>query len=70
MSKTILIFLLSVFLIFSCSKKGTEKVKSEPTAEEMVVIVYTEAVEALKKGDAFYAGKKFKEAENSKKIAI
>ena len=54
MSKTTLIFLLSVFLILSCSKKDAEKIQSEPTAEEMVVIIYEEAVEALKKGDSFY----------------
>jgi len=30
----------------------------------MVVAIYAEAVDALKKGDAFYAAKKFKEAES------
>ena len=29
-----------------------------------MIAIYSEAVEALKRGDAFYAGKKFKEAES------
>ena len=32
--------------------------------KKCVVAVYAEAVEALKRGDAFYARKKFKEAES------
>ena len=63
MLKIFLIFLLSVFLLFSCSKKNVE-IASKLTEEEFVVSLYAEAVEALKKGDAFYAGKKFKEAES------
>ena len=64
MFRIILVLLLSVFLLFSCSKKDNKAVKSEVTEEEMVIAVYAEAVEALKEGDAFYAGKKFKEAES------
>ena len=63
MFKIFLIFLLSIFLLFSCSKKNVE-IASKLTEEEFVVSLYAEAVEALKKGDAFYAGKKFKEAES------
>ena len=63
MLKIFLIFLLSVFLLFSCSKKN-DKIVTKLTEEEFVVSLYTEAVEALIKGDAFYAGKKFKEAES------
>ncbi len=63
MFKIFLISLLSVFLLFSCSKKNDEIV-SEPTEEEFVVALYAEAVEALKKGDAFYARRKFREAES------
>ena len=63
MFKIFLIFLLSVFLLFSCSKKNVE-IATKLTEEEFVVSLYAEAVEALKKGDAFYAGKKFKEAES------
>ena len=63
MFKGFLILLLSVSLLFACSKKDKEIV-SEPTEKEMVVIIYADAVEALKKGDAFYAAKKFKEAES------
>ena len=61
MFKNLLVLLLSIFLLFSCTKKNNTKIISEPTDEEKAVSIYIEAVEALKKGDAFYAGKKFKE---------
>ena len=64
MLKTYLILLFSVFVLFACSKKENKAVVSQPTEEEIMVAIYSEAVEALKKGDAFYAGKKFKEAES------
>jgi len=57
----ILIFL--VFLLFSCSKKGKQLVIEEQTEEEKILSIYVEAVEALKVGDAYFAGKKFKEVE-------
>ena len=64
MFKNLLILLLSIFLLFSCSKKSSEKVISEPTEQEIAMSIYAEAVEALKKGDTFYASKKFKEVES------
>lgn len=64
MFKNLLILLLSISLLFSCSKKNNTKIISEPTDEEKAVSVYIDAVDALKKGDAFYAGKKFKEVES------
>jgi len=64
MFKVFLILLLSVFLLLACSKKNNKEIVSEPTDKEMVVAIYVEAVDALKKGDAFYAAKKFKEAES------
>ena len=64
MFKTYLILLFSVFLLFSCSKNENKTIVSQPTEQEIMVAVYSEAVEALKAGDAFYAGKKFKEAES------
>ena len=64
MFKNSLILLLSIFLLFSCSKKNKETVIAEPTDEEKVVSIYAEAVEALNKGDAYYAGKKFKDVES------
>ena len=64
MFKVFLILLLSVFLLLACSKKDNTKIVSEPTEKEMVVAIYVEAVDALKEGDAFYAAKKFKEAES------
>ena len=64
MFKVFLILLLSVFLLLACSKKDNTEIVSEPTDKEMVVAIYVEGVDALKKGDAFYAAKKFKEAES------
>jgi outer membrane protein assembly factor BamD len=62
MSKNILILLLSVFLLTSCSKKNVVNV-TEQTDEEKAISIYSEAVVALKSGDAFFAGEKFKEVE-------
>ena len=65
MLKNLLILLLSILLLFSCSKKNIKKeVASTPTDREIAINIYTEAVEALKEGDAFYAGKKFREVES------
>jgi len=64
MFKVFLILLLSVFLLLACSKKNNTEIVSEPTEKEMVVAIYAEGVDALKKGDAFYAAKKFKEVES------
>ena len=63
MFKNLLILLLSTFLLFSCSKKDKQEVISKSSDEEIGKSIYAEAVEALKEGDAFYAAKKFKEAE-------
>ena len=64
MLKSIFIIILSVFIFYSCSKNEVKINKSEPSDEEMVISIYAEAVEALKVGDAYYAGRKFKEAES------
>ena len=50
-----------IFLIFSCSKKELEL--NIPPSKEKSFDVYKEAVEAMDKGDYFYASKKFSEAE-------
>ena len=63
MSKNLLILILSAFLLFSCGKKNKEEIISATDNEEIGKILYAEGVEALKEGDAFYAGKKFREAE-------
>ena len=64
MFKNYLILLLAVFLLFACSKKNkVEILEPEINEDEMVIDLYKEAVEALEKGDAFYAAKKFKEVE-------
>ena len=64
MFKNLLVLLLSIFLLFSCSKKNNEEVASELTDEELAIDTYAKAVEALKEGDAFYAAKKFVEVES------
>ena len=63
MFKNLLILILSFFLLFSCSKNSSKKINEEPQEDELGRIIYAEAVEALKEADAFYAAKKFKEAE-------
>jgi len=62
MLKKFLILFLSAFLLFSCGKKTVEKIV-EPDTEEIGQSLYQEGVEALNTGDAFYAAKKFREAE-------
>ena len=64
MFKKLSILFLLTFLLFSCSKNNKELVVYEPSDEEKAISLYAEAVEALKKGDAFYAGKKFKDVED------
>ncbi len=64
MFKNLLILLLSFFLLFSCSKKNKREVISEPSPDEKGIALYEEGVQAVIEGDAFYAGKKFKEAES------
>ena len=64
MFKKLFILLISVNILFSCSKKGSQEVITQPTEEEMVVNIYLEAVEALKKGDSYFAAKKFREVES------
>ena len=64
MFKSFLVLILSVFLLFSCSKKNGKEIVSQPTEDEIVVAIYFEAVEALKIGDAFFAAKKFEEVES------
>ena len=64
MLKKIIILFALVVLLFSCSKKNKEEVSADVTEEDLAVKAYTEAVNALKEGDAFYAAKKFKETEN------
>ena len=65
MFKNLLVLLLSFFLLFSCSKdKGKVEIISEPNDQELAATIYAEAVNSLKKGDAFYASKKFKEVES------
>ena len=64
MFKNLLVLLLSIFLLLSCSKKDKEVILSEPTDEEKAQSIYAEAVEALNDGDAYYAGKRFKDVES------
>ena len=64
MFKKLLILLVPLFFLFSCSKKENIKIVDEPTEEDMILDVYYEAVDSLKKGDSYYAAKKFRESES------
>ena len=64
MFKSFLTLLFLLFLSLSCSKKDKVEVISELSEQEMSLAIYAEAVEALKKGDAYYAAKKFSEVES------
>jgi len=64
MFKVFIILFFSFFLLSACSKKEVKEIKSEPTEAEIVTALYTEALEALKKGDAYFAARKFKEVES------
>ena len=64
MFKKITILILAIFFLFSCSKKEKIEAQSDLSDEEMALNIYTEGLEALKKGDAFFASKKFKEVES------
>ena len=59
----ILTLLLSTLLLISCSNKNKEVVVSDISNEEAVIAIYEDAIIALKSGDAFYAGNKFREVE-------
>jgi len=63
MTKKFLIIILSTFFLFSCGKKDKEEIISKPDNQEMGRSLYDEGVKALNDGDAFYASKKFREAE-------
>ena len=65
MYKNLFILLLSIFLLSSCSDKKKDNIAiNEPTEEDQAINIYNEAVDSLKKGDAFYAAKKFKDVES------
>mgnify|MGYP001326686118 CR=1 FL=1 len=59
-----LYFLLSLFILVSCSKNNIEKsVIKEKSLELQVLEVYNIGKDALEGGDVLYAAKKFNEAE-------
>ena len=60
----ILTLLISALLLISCSSKNKKTVESDINNEEVVIAIYEDAVVALKRGDAFYAGNKFREIES------
>ena len=64
MIKKFIILILSAFLLFSCGKNNKKgEIVSQPDEEEIGKNLYAEGVKALKEADAFYAAKKFAEAE-------
>ena len=60
----ILISLILTLLLISCSNKTKEVDLSSVNNEEAVIATYEDAILALKRGDAFYAGNKFREVES------
>ena len=63
MLKFFFILILSIFLLFGCSKKEEVKL-SQVSDQDAVYEVYKDALKELKLGNAFYAGKRFREAES------
>ena len=64
MFRIIIILSLSLILLIGCSRKDNIELSSDASNEEIATAAYKEAVTALNKGDAFYAGKKFREVES------
>ena len=64
MFKKIFIFIVSAFLLFSCSKNEEVKIVAETSDEAKASSIYSEAVKSLDDGDAFYAAKRFREVES------
>jgi len=66
MYKNFLVIILISPLLFSCINLDSNEpeIKIEQTKEEKILAIYEEALEALNLGDAFYAGKKFREVES------
>ena len=63
MFRKTLVLLLSIFLLFSCSKKE-EEISTGQNNVEMAVAMYDEALKALKEGEAYFARNKFREVES------
>jgi len=61
MHQKLIYFILIIFLFISCSK--TEVELNIPVDTELSYEIYKEAVDSMRKGDFFYASKKFSEAE-------
>ncbi len=57
-----IIFLVSIFLLISCSNKDDVVIKS-PSSKDEALKVYEEALKNMNESDFFYASKKFSEAE-------
>ena len=58
--KLIILFIILIFS-FSCSKKEVEI--SKPVSKDKAFEIYQEAIEAMDKGEYFFAAGKFKDAE-------
>jgi outer membrane protein assembly factor BamD len=64
MLKYILTLLLSLFILSCGIGKNKDLKETKISDEEKAFTIYQEAIKALDEGDAFYAGKQFKEVEN------
>ena len=58
------LILLTVFFLQSCAKQNEEiSLITEVSQEQEMILTYKEALDALKKGDTYYAAQKFLESE-------
>ena len=60
------VFLIFLILLHSCSGKPEKKVESVITEDDLdiqMMMAYQQGMDALKKGDVYFAAKKFNEAE-------
>jgi len=64
MFRIIIILSLSLILLIGCARKDKTELSSESSNEEIATVTYKDAVAALNRGDAFYAGRKFREVES------
>ena len=62
MYRKLIFFILTLFLVYSCSKKEV-KINNIPSDEDKAFEIYKEAVDLMYSGDLLYASKKFSEAE-------
>tara|TARA_Y100000590_G_C15647636_1_gene987512 strand:+ start:642 stop:1472 length:831 start_codon:yes stop_codon:yes gene_type:complete len=64
MLKNLFFLLILIVLQSSCLKKDSPQVSPQGSDQEQAVEIYNEGIDALNRGDAFFAKQKFKDVEN------